>query len=76
MGAAVTAETAARLLAETAFEPDLYADLLAGERNAIRRCFRQASAVTHPDQGGDADEFRRIVEARDLLLALGSPSPT
>lgn len=29
--------------------------------------FRRAAKVLHPDQGGDAELFRRLTEARDLL---------
>lgn len=30
--------------------------------------FRDLSKKAHPDHGGDPEEFRRLVEARDLLL--------
>lgn len=76
MGAAMTAETAAAFVAEAACDLDAYDLLLAGEPEVIRGCYRRAAAVLHPDTGGDADEFRRLIEARDLLLSMGSPSPT
>jgi hypothetical protein len=36
---------------------------------AINEAFRRLAAETHPDRGGDEDEFRRISEARDVLIA-------
>lgn len=70
MGAAMTVEQAAQVLAELAGEPSAVAHLLERHEGVIRRCFRQAAGVTHPDRGGDADEYRRAVEARDLLLTI------
>ncbi len=34
----------------------------------VRRAFRGAVVVAHPDRGGEAARFRSLVEARDLLL--------
>lgn len=34
----------------------------------IRRAFRGAAFVAHPDRGGDAGTFRRLLAARDALL--------
>lgn len=31
--------------------------------------FRSAAKILHPDAGGDAEEFKRLTEARELLLA-------
>jgi hypothetical protein len=39
--------------------------------------FRRAAKRAHPDVGGTADMFRKLVEARDRLLsALGTSAPT
>lgn len=34
----------------------------------IQRAFRLKAKTAHPDAGGSAEEFRRITEARDVLL--------
>lgn len=67
IGSGLTVEAAARILAELAGEPDLAAALAGGDHQAIRRAFRLAAAVTHPDHGGDEEMYRTAVEARDLL---------
>lgn len=70
VGAAMTLEAAARLLAEK--DPRPYADEewreLLTEPEAVRTAYRLASKTAHPDQGGDPELFRRLTEARDLLL--------
>lgn len=38
----------------------------------IEEAYRRAVKVHHPDAGGDAEVFRKLTEARDLLI--GSPS--
>jgi hypothetical protein len=38
-------------------------------RDDVIRCFRRAAMKAHPDQGGTAEMFRELVEARDRLLA-------
>jgi hypothetical protein len=38
-------------------------------RGDIIRAFRKAAFKAHPDAGGSAELFRRVVEARDRLLA-------
>lgn len=35
---------------------------------AVRAAYRRAAAGTHPDVGGNADMFRAVTAARDLLL--------
>lgn len=35
----------------------------------VRQQFRKKAKEAHPDAGGDPEEYRRLVEARDLLLA-------
>ena len=39
------------------------------DRADILRAFRKAAFKAHPDAGGSAELFRRVVEARDRLLA-------
>ena len=34
----------------------------------VQRAYRAAAARLHPDRGGDPADFRRLTEARDLLL--------
>jgi hypothetical protein len=42
----------------------------------IKTAFRRAVKKAHPDHGGTAEDFRRLVEARDrLLTALGTSAP-
>ncbi|MBV1788430.1 DnaJ domain-containing protein [Marinobacterium sp. D7] len=36
---------------------------------AIRRAYRRLAARHHPDRGGDAEQFRRVREAYELLMA-------
>lgn len=73
VGAAMTVEDAARLLAEhdgRPQAPEEWRDLLPdnGSPEAVRSAFRHASKQHHPDNGGDPEIFRRLVAARDLLL--------
>ena len=35
----------------------------------VEKAFRRLAHRDHPDKGGDADQFRRLVEARDRALA-------
>lgn len=70
VGAAMTVEAAARLLCDATRDsigedPD---DVMSVARVA-RSLWREASKTHHPDAGGDPDLFRRLTEARDLLLA-------
>jgi hypothetical protein len=45
-------------------------------REDVITAFRRAVKKAHPDLGGTADDFRRLVEARDrLLAALGTSAP-
>jgi len=37
-------------------------------RDEIKAAFRDAANLVHPDRGGNADTFKRLVEARDLLI--------
>lgn len=63
MGAAMTMEEAGRIVLGT--------DNLNGLRaDAIKAGFREKAKTAHPDAGGDPDEYRRLVQARDLLLGL------
>lgn len=36
---------------------------------AVRRAFRQKALETHPDRGGDAEQFRAVMRAYDRLRA-------
>jgi len=70
--AKMTIEDAARLLADAA--PSLgyeSGDLLdsGAADGAIPRCYREAAKRLHPDVGGDPELFKRLTEARDLLVA-------
>jgi hypothetical protein len=45
-------------------------------KDDVIRGFRRAAKHAHPDLGGTAEMFRKLVEARDrLLAALGSSAP-
>jgi hypothetical protein len=45
-------------------------------KDDIIAAFRREAKKAHPDAGDDADMFRRLVEARDrLLAALGTSEP-
>jgi DnaJ domain len=42
----------------------------------VQAAFRRAAKKVHPDVGGTAEQFRKLVEARDRLLAsLGTSAP-
>jgi hypothetical protein len=41
---------------------------VADSRTALAKICRKAMASTHPDAGGNADVFRLVVKARDVLL--------
>lgn len=58
MGAPMTAEVAAALL---------HVDVEAGPAE-VRRAWKRYAAPQHPDVGGDPETFRRLTEARDMLL--------
>lgn len=69
VGAAMTIEEAARLLcdatmAEIGEDPD-HVDRVIGVAESL---YREAVKTAHPDRGGDAELFRRLTEARDLLV--------
>lgn len=40
----------------------------------VKEAFRQLARRSHPDHGGDADDFLRLVEARDVALGDGGGS--
>lgn len=68
----LTPEEAARLLLDGADEPTAGWQMLVGTSEAVRvnvvEIWRRAAKLHHPDQGGDATVFRRLMNARDLLL--------
>jgi hypothetical protein len=74
MGAAMTLEDAARLVADAGnFVNDVSTEeaamaMLAGDETYIRAAYRTASNSHHPDVGGDPETFRQLTAARDLLL--------
>lgn len=39
-----------------------------GDASMVKLAYRRAAAEHHPDKGGDPSVFRRVTEARDLLL--------
>lgn len=66
--AAMTVDEAGALLADATGHhgSELVAQLLRGQ--GVQLAYRVAARKHHPDVGGDPDVFRRLVEARDLLL--------
>lgn len=57
-------EEAARFLSEHASEavsPDALPE-------RVRRAYRRAAPYLHPDAGGDPEDFRKLQQARDILL--------
>lgn len=65
----MTSQDAATLLTAGDHTTLVAADLL-GDRAAVEAVYRQAVKIYHPDvRGGDAELFRRLTAARDLLLA-------
>ena len=38
------------------------------KENGVKKAFRKAALYWHPDKGGDAEMFAKMVEARDVLL--------
>jgi hypothetical protein len=66
--AAMTVDEAAKLLADEA----LWAGPLIGDQLAVQSAYRRAVKMNHPDTGGDPETFRRLTEARDLLIGAAS----
>jgi hypothetical protein len=73
VGRAMTVEDAARLLIEHGESDDVLVgvDDILGDAELAGACYREAAKKTHPDVGGDADLFRQLTEARDLLVGVG-----
>lgn len=73
-GEKMTVEDAARLLGDIAFAAGSAESLkLIGNGELIADAYRRAVFRTHPDRpGGDAETFRRVNEARDLLIGVVS----
>jgi hypothetical protein len=66
--AQMTVDEAARLLSDAAGQSE-HASEAIGDRRLIKDRYREAAKLYHPDAGGDPDAFKRLTEARDLLLA-------
>lgn len=79
LGSAMTVEEAARLLVDLGEvhgcdEPGDPSDLWEPtdvQAEIVNGYYKRAAFRHHPDVGGDPDTFRRITEARELLLATG-----
>ncbi len=70
--AQMTADEAARFLADAsaADHPEMAAGrMLDGNTSMVTAAYREAAKRYHPDAGGDPATFKRLTEARDLLLA-------
>lgn len=70
--AQMTLDEAARLLHDAADVPRGSAAIemmLEGDAAAVKAAYRMAVKDHHPDAGGDPEAFKRLTEARDLLLA-------
>lgn len=68
---AMSAEEAAEIIAQYS---ELPAHVILAEPSVARVAIRAAKRNTHPDVGGDADEFKRVGEASDVLEKLhGEP---
>ena len=77
LGTRMTVDEAARFLIEQAEVRGEVGDLTQAqvhgqESDAVARVYRQAAKRLHPDFGGDEDEFKRLNEARDVLLGVSS----
>lgn len=77
LGAAMTVDEAARLLADAAGGMYAWESLVPGVhplgRDRIADAYRRAAKAFHPDAGGDEETFKRLTEARDLLLRHAAP---
>lgn len=65
----MTREEAARFLSD---HGGIVVSATGTSPSAVGRAYRRAAAKLHPDAGGDPEEFRRLQEARDVLLGGGS----
>lgn len=68
--AQMTVEQAARILLDCALMDATEADHLIGDAGRVRAAYQQAAKYNHPDTGGDADVFRTLTAARDVLLGV------
>lgn len=57
-------EEAARFLSKNA-SLDVSPDALPEH---VRRAYRRAASYLHPDAGGDPEDFRKLQQARDILI--------
>jgi len=67
--AQMSVDEAIRLL--HAHAPDVVWDY--DDPKEVHRAWRVASLKVHPDVGGDPEMFRKLTEARDLLVEQGTP---
>lgn len=42
--------------------------LATADTNAVRKAFRAKSLQAHPDKGGTAEQFKRLAQARGVML--------
>lgn len=68
MGRGMTVDEAAQVIVDCSNDPMLGAfEVLQQWREYGDRYYRAAAKIHHPDTGGDAETFRRLTEARDVL---------
>jgi hypothetical protein len=67
----MSVEWAARLLAYHAWHDEVDEAMCSLVLEDPAPAFREAAKRLHPDVGGDPEEYRRLTEARDVLLAHG-----
>lgn len=48
----------------------VHVNTIATNRDAFDRAWREAARRTHPDTGGDAEQFKKVIAARDRIRAL------
>ncbi len=64
-----TTALAAQFIAQAAGAPKRAAEVL-NSPELRQQIYREAAQRLHPDKGGNADDFRRLTEARDMLARI------